>query len=112
MLPTGRNLYTTDPRAVPSRAAHAQGVKLAVVTGKSRNTAAASSIIAAAANAFRHITNHSDAEQCGTDHGAAVFRSRQEKCVTNTDVASINADLMATMINGTGLEYDHFLASG
>ncbi|MCV2882718.1 cobaltochelatase subunit CobN [Actibacterium sp. XHP0104] len=27
--PTGRNLYTTDPRAVPSRAAHAQGVKLA-----------------------------------------------------------------------------------
>ncbi|MBS0565549.1 MAG: cobaltochelatase subunit CobN [Proteobacteria bacterium] len=29
VLPTGRNLYTTDPRAVPSRAAHAQGVKLA-----------------------------------------------------------------------------------
>ncbi len=27
--PTGRNLYTTDPRAVPSRAAQAQGVKLA-----------------------------------------------------------------------------------
>ena len=27
--PTGRNLFTTDPRAVPSRAAHAQGVKLA-----------------------------------------------------------------------------------
>ncbi|NHX28179.1 cobaltochelatase subunit CobN, partial [Escherichia coli] len=27
--PTGRNLYTTDPRSVPSRAAHAQGVKLA-----------------------------------------------------------------------------------
>ncbi|HQU68802.1 MAG TPA: cobaltochelatase subunit CobN [Albidovulum sp.] len=30
VLPTGRNLFTTDPRAVPSRAAHAQGVKLAV----------------------------------------------------------------------------------
>ncbi len=29
VLPTGRNLYTIDPRAVPSRAAHAQGVKLA-----------------------------------------------------------------------------------
>ena len=29
VLPTGRNLFTTDPRAVPSRAAHAQGVKLA-----------------------------------------------------------------------------------
>lgn len=29
VLPTGRNLYSTDPRAVPSRAAYAQGVKLA-----------------------------------------------------------------------------------
>ncbi len=29
VLPTGRNLYTTDPRAVPTRAAHAQGVILA-----------------------------------------------------------------------------------
>lgn len=29
VLPTGRNLYGTDPRAVPTRAAHAQGVKLA-----------------------------------------------------------------------------------
>ncbi len=29
VLPTGRNLYTTDPRSVPTRAAHAQGVKLA-----------------------------------------------------------------------------------
>ncbi|MHC0052759.1 cobaltochelatase subunit CobN [Actibacterium sp. D379-3] len=29
VLPTGRNLFTTDPRAVPSCAAHAQGVKLA-----------------------------------------------------------------------------------
>jgi len=29
VLPTGRNLFTTDPRAVPSRAAHAQGVTLA-----------------------------------------------------------------------------------
>ncbi len=29
VLPTGRNLYTTDPRAVPSRTAHTQGVKLA-----------------------------------------------------------------------------------
>ena len=29
VLPTGRNLFTTDPRAVPSRAAQAQGVKLA-----------------------------------------------------------------------------------
>uniref|UniRef100_UPI0025D9F583 cobaltochelatase subunit CobN n=1 Tax=uncultured Shimia sp. TaxID=573152 RepID=UPI0025D9F583 len=28
-LPTGRNLYTTDPRSVPSRSAYAQGVKLA-----------------------------------------------------------------------------------
>ncbi len=28
VLPTGRNLFTTDPRAVPSRSAHAQGVKL------------------------------------------------------------------------------------
>lgn len=28
VLPTGRNLFTTDPRAVPSRAAYAQGVKL------------------------------------------------------------------------------------
>ncbi|KEP68158.1 cobalamin biosynthesis protein CobN [Thioclava dalianensis] len=27
--PSGRNLFTTDPRALPSRAAHAQGVKLA-----------------------------------------------------------------------------------
>lgn len=27
--PTGRNLFTTDPRSVPSRAAHVQGVKLA-----------------------------------------------------------------------------------
>ncbi|UOA24505.1 Aerobic cobaltochelatase subunit CobN [Sulfitobacter pontiacus] len=27
--PTGRNLFTTDPRAVPSRAAYTQGVKLA-----------------------------------------------------------------------------------
>lgn len=27
--PTGRNLFATDPRAVPSRAAHAQGVRLA-----------------------------------------------------------------------------------
>jgi cobaltochelatase CobN len=27
--PTGRNLFTTDPRAVPTRAAYAQGVKLA-----------------------------------------------------------------------------------
>lgn len=25
VLPTGRNLYSVDPRAVPSRAAHAQG---------------------------------------------------------------------------------------
>ena len=30
VLPTGRNLYAIDPRAVPSRAAHAQGVTLAV----------------------------------------------------------------------------------
>ncbi|MGI9478160.1 MAG: cobaltochelatase subunit CobN [Hyphomicrobiaceae bacterium] len=29
VLPTGRNLYTTDPRAVPTRAAYDQGVKLA-----------------------------------------------------------------------------------
>ena len=29
ILPTGRNLFTTDPRAVPSRAAYAQGVILA-----------------------------------------------------------------------------------
>lgn len=29
VLPTGRNLFTVDPRAVPSRNAHAQGVKLA-----------------------------------------------------------------------------------
>ncbi len=29
VLPTGRNLYTTDPRSVPTRAAHTQGVKLA-----------------------------------------------------------------------------------
>jgi cobaltochelatase CobN len=29
VLPTGRNLYAIDPRAVPSRAAHAQGVTLA-----------------------------------------------------------------------------------
>lgn len=29
VLPTGRNLYTTDPRMVPTRAAYAQGVKLA-----------------------------------------------------------------------------------
>ncbi|NOW45384.1 cobaltochelatase CobN [Novosphingobium sp. SG751A] len=29
VLPTGRNLYTIDPRSVPSRAAHAQGVVLA-----------------------------------------------------------------------------------
>src|SRR6056297_366358 len=29
VLPTGRNLYTTDPRSVPTRSAHAQGVKLA-----------------------------------------------------------------------------------
>lgn len=29
VLPTGRNLYTIDPRAVPTRAAYAQGVKLA-----------------------------------------------------------------------------------
>lgn len=29
VLPTGRNLYSVDPRAVPSRAAHTQGVKLA-----------------------------------------------------------------------------------
>jgi cobaltochelatase CobN len=28
-LPTGRNLFSVDPRAVPSRNAHAQGVKLA-----------------------------------------------------------------------------------
>ncbi|KUP92008.1 cobaltochelatase subunit CobN [Tritonibacter horizontis] len=29
VMPTGRNLFTTDPRAVPSQAAQAQGVKLA-----------------------------------------------------------------------------------
>ncbi len=29
VLPTGRNLYSVDPRAVPSQGAHAQGVKLA-----------------------------------------------------------------------------------
>ena len=29
VLPTGRNLYSVDPRAVPSRAAHTQGVKIA-----------------------------------------------------------------------------------
>ncbi len=29
VLPTGRNLYAVDPRAVPSKAAHAQGVELA-----------------------------------------------------------------------------------
>ncbi len=29
VLPTGRNMYAVDPRAVPSRNAHAQGVKLA-----------------------------------------------------------------------------------
>ncbi|MFP1644629.1 cobaltochelatase subunit CobN [Pontitalea aquivivens] len=29
VMPTGRNLFSVDPRAVPSRAAHAQGVKLA-----------------------------------------------------------------------------------
>lgn len=29
VLPTGRNLYAIDPRAVPSRAAHAQGLVLA-----------------------------------------------------------------------------------
>jgi cobaltochelatase CobN len=29
VLPTGRNLFAVDPRAVPTRVAHAQGVKLA-----------------------------------------------------------------------------------
>jgi cobaltochelatase CobN len=29
VLPTGRNLFAADPRAVPTRAAHAQGIKLA-----------------------------------------------------------------------------------
>lgn len=29
VLPTGRNLYAVDPRSVPTRAAHTQGVKLA-----------------------------------------------------------------------------------
>ncbi|QPH55367.1 cobaltochelatase subunit CobN [Pontivivens ytuae] len=29
VLPTGRNLFTTDPRAIPTRAAYAQGVTLA-----------------------------------------------------------------------------------
>ncbi|MEO0916029.1 MAG: cobaltochelatase subunit CobN, partial [Pseudomonadota bacterium] len=28
VLPTGRNLYTTDPRSVPTRAAYSQGVRL------------------------------------------------------------------------------------
>ena len=28
VLPTGRNLFAVDPRAVPTRAAHAQGIKL------------------------------------------------------------------------------------
>ena len=28
VLPTGRNMFTTDPRSVPTRAAYAQGVKL------------------------------------------------------------------------------------
>ncbi|MEO0938834.1 MAG: cobaltochelatase subunit CobN [Pseudomonadota bacterium] len=28
VLPTGRNMYTTDPRSVPTRAAYAQGVRL------------------------------------------------------------------------------------
>ena len=28
VLPTGRNLFTTDPRSVPTRAAYAQGVRL------------------------------------------------------------------------------------
>ncbi|MDE2239448.1 MAG: cobaltochelatase subunit CobN [Rhodospirillales bacterium] len=29
VLPTGRNMFTVDPRAIPTRTAHAQGVKLA-----------------------------------------------------------------------------------
>ncbi len=29
VLPTGRNMFAVDPRAIPTRAAHAQGVKLA-----------------------------------------------------------------------------------
>ena len=29
VLPTGRNMFAMDPRAIPTRAAHAQGVKLA-----------------------------------------------------------------------------------
>ncbi|MEQ1672673.1 MAG: cobaltochelatase subunit CobN, partial [Hyphomicrobium sp.] len=29
VVPTGRNLYAVDPRAVPTRSAHAQGIKLA-----------------------------------------------------------------------------------
>ena len=29
MLPTGRNLFAVDPRSVPTRAAHAQGIRLA-----------------------------------------------------------------------------------
>lgn len=29
VLPTGRNLFSVDPRAVPTRAAHVQGIKLA-----------------------------------------------------------------------------------
>ncbi len=29
VLPTGRNLFATDPRAVPTRSAHAQGIRLA-----------------------------------------------------------------------------------
>jgi cobaltochelatase CobN len=29
VLPTGRNLFAVDPRAVPTRAAHTQGIKLA-----------------------------------------------------------------------------------
>jgi cobaltochelatase CobN len=29
VLPTGRNLFTTDPRAVPTQAAHQQGIRLA-----------------------------------------------------------------------------------
>lgn len=29
VLPTGRNMFSVDPRAVPTRAAHAQGIKLA-----------------------------------------------------------------------------------
>jgi cobaltochelatase CobN len=29
VLPTGRNLFAVDPRSVPTRAAHAQGIKLA-----------------------------------------------------------------------------------